>query len=459
MRLAIPLALIAAAWTGLRLGIDPVPTWFYVFVWYPTLVLLDDLAHRIDGRARLLSRGTRIVSLFAWSAVIWLVFEAANFRLANWYYVFLPKHPVERWAGILLSFATVVPAIVLMTRLLDAIGGARRLRTSPLALPERQTWVPVALGGVILGLTLAWPRTFFPLVWGAVWLLLEPFVYRRRPELSLFADLTRGEWERVTRLFVAGFLVGALWEFYNFWARGRWIYTVPWLENVKLFEMPPVGFVGFPFFALEAWTMYAALVSVGVAVPVQMRYVSGGQQWAAAGRRHPARLCPPLPASHAITIAAACVFSIATLLGMERWTISSVVPTLDDLPRAGRYADQVRAAGIDSPFELAVTPEVQLAQHPDIGPSRAVMLTETAKLATLRGLGAEHARRLQNSGVFTPCRLAVEDPLKLWQRYHRQLGAVPPMTATPPIRPTPAEVRVWVTAAQRACRREGGQGE
>lgn len=156
----------------------------------------------------------------------------------------------------------------------------------------------------------------------------------------------------------------------------------------------------------------------------------------------------------ALVIAAAAVFCTATLLGMERWTISSVAPTLDDLPRAGRYADHVRAAGVDSPFELAATPEEHLAQHPDIAPSRAVMLTETAKLATLRGLGATHARRLQNAGVFTRCRLAVEDPLSLWRRYHRQSGDVPPVTATPPVRPTPAEVRVWVTAARQACFRE-----
>jgi hypothetical protein len=50
MRLAAPAVALAAAWVLLFLDIDPVPTWFYVFAWYPTLALLDAAATRLDGR-------------------------------------------------------------------------------------------------------------------------------------------------------------------------------------------------------------------------------------------------------------------------------------------------------------------------------------------------------------------------------------------------------------------------
>src|SRR5207249_2286124 len=43
-------AAFVAAIVLLVAGVDPVPTWFYVFAWYPTLVLLDEAAHRLDGR-------------------------------------------------------------------------------------------------------------------------------------------------------------------------------------------------------------------------------------------------------------------------------------------------------------------------------------------------------------------------------------------------------------------------
>ena len=47
-----------------------------------------------------------------------------------------------------------------------------------------------------------------------------------------------------------------LWEFWNYWARAKWHYTVPIMENLKIFEMPVPGYLGFPAFALECFTMY-----------------------------------------------------------------------------------------------------------------------------------------------------------------------------------------------------------
>src|SRR6185436_17253142 len=140
------------------------------------------------------------------------------------------------------------------------------------------------------------------LIWGALWLLLEPYVYRRRPDLSLFADLSRGDWGRTARLLIAGLGIGLLWESYNYWARGKWVYTVPWLEGTKWFEMPPFGFVGFAFFALEAWAMYHALCALRVAIPLGAPVRIG---------RSPAWTASLL----------AVAFSALTLVGMERWTI------------------------------------------------------------------------------------------------------------------------------------------
>src|SRR5256714_11751297 len=71
--------------------------------------------------------------------------------------------------------------------------------------------------------------------------------------------MARGAWGRIARLMTAGLVAGVLWESFNAMARGRWIYTVPFLEHWKIFEMPPAGFIGFPFFALEVWSLYHLL--------------------------------------------------------------------------------------------------------------------------------------------------------------------------------------------------------
>src|SRR5207247_10785103 len=144
----------------------------------------------------------------------------------------------------------------------------------------------------------AFPRYLYPLTLGAVWLIAEPLLYRRDPERSLFADIARGSWGRIARLMAAGLFAGVLWESFNALARGRWIYTVPFLEHWKIFEMPLVGFLGFPFFALEVWSLYHLLAPI-------------------TSRR---------------TLLASTAFVALVLRGLDRWTVSSTTPQLADLP-------------------------------------------------------------------------------------------------------------------------------
>src|SRR5438128_4182935 len=86
------------------------------------------------GGASLLARPRELVVMLWWSAVIWFLFEAINFRLQDWYYVFLPSGRLERWVGITVSLATVVPALLIPERLLDQLGIWRELWTRPLTL-------------------------------------------------------------------------------------------------------------------------------------------------------------------------------------------------------------------------------------------------------------------------------------------------------------------------------------
>ena len=59
-------------------------------------------------------------------------------------------------------------------------------------------------------------------------------------------QLERGDYGQTLRLLLAGLIAGLFWEFFNFWARAKWIYTVPFFDELKLFEMPVAGFLGFP---------------------------------------------------------------------------------------------------------------------------------------------------------------------------------------------------------------------
>jgi hypothetical protein len=85
-------------------------------------------------------------------------------------------------------------------------------------------------------------------VWLGFIFLLDP-INRRLGAEAL-------DWHRAVNLGVAGLICGVVWEFWNYWARTKWVYDVPILPDLKLFEMPVPGYGGFPAFALECFTMY-----------------------------------------------------------------------------------------------------------------------------------------------------------------------------------------------------------
>ena len=98
-------------------------------------------------------------------------------------------------------------------------------------------------------------------VWLGFIFLLDPINAALGGE-SLWTDLRGGRRERLINLSLSGLLCGLLWEFWNYWSRAKWIYSVPIMENLKLFEMPLPGYLGFPAFAVECFTMYVFVRTV-----------------------------------------------------------------------------------------------------------------------------------------------------------------------------------------------------
>ena len=420
-------ALLGAA-IGLALrGIEPAATWLYQAAWYPTIVGMAALVARREGRDPFTGNPLHALSLFAWSAVFWFFFELLNWRLDNWYYINVPADRATRWIGISLAFATVLPAIFLAGRTLEAWSVFRNVRARPMRVTPLGLRLTSLAGIVFIVLPLAWPRWFFPLVWGATTLLAEPALYRRERQWSLIGDLERGELGRIVRLLVGGAGIGLLWELYNSIARSRWIYTVPGLENLKLFEMPLLGFLGFPVFALECWSVFHLLACFGISTPERPT-------------ARPVRLRRKVA-----TAAAGVAFAVFVLAGMERFSISSTAPQLLAVPGLpASVAFRLGAAGA-SPFSLAREPASELARETDASMDEALHWIESARLCTLRGIGTDNARRLRQIGVPDLAALARQDPDSLAIR----LRVVPPGDP-PPRRPTPAEARVWVSAARAA---------
>jgi len=261
----IGLGLVLAAEAALLGGQPLVARWFTPLVWTGYVLFVDALAARLTGRSYLTTDRVEGVLVGLASVGGWWLFEwynAPRFWRGGadaaglwWRYQGLEPNLFLRRLGYDWSFATIFPALFLTATVLRA-RVFRRVRVRPWRPPRATLRALVVVGAVAAVLPLVIASAWLvPLVWVAFTLLLEPLNARAgRP--SWLADLGRGDASRLAALLAAGVVCGALWEFWNYWAATKWTYSVPYLGHVKIFEMPVLGYLGFPPFALECFAMY-----------------------------------------------------------------------------------------------------------------------------------------------------------------------------------------------------------
>jgi hypothetical protein len=254
LEIIIALAGWAIGVWGMVSGREAILQYLYFFAWYPYIIFLDGLLWRLRGRSWLLNRPRDFLKMFFWSTTIWLVFEALNLAVNNWSYVGVIPVGWIRWSYYALAMATVVPGVLLTAEVIDALEVFQKVKGRPF---NPGFWQPLSLlvGVAFLVFPLVWPRYTFPLIWGVTFFLLDPFCDLLGAP-SLIARFAAGEWRQHLNLLAAGLVCGLWWESWNWFAMTKWVYTLPVLNYLKVFEMPLLGYLGFPPFALECAVMY-----------------------------------------------------------------------------------------------------------------------------------------------------------------------------------------------------------
>jgi hypothetical protein len=444
LRMGLGALVLAIAVYGLLRDIHWVAQPFYAWVWWGYIFVLDGFCVWKRGDSLLTTRLHLLFPICVWSITFWMFFELINSHIQNWYYVGV--YPASEFvAGALftmLAFATVFMGIFQTYDAVTATGLWKRWKGAHRKFPS---WLSYALQGIGLamaGVALLSPHYLAPLIWGSFTLIVDPWNYRRGTR-SLLRDLETGDFGILARLLLAGLICGVVWESLNFFAPQKWIYTVRGLEDFKLFEMPLLGFLGFPALALDSMAGFALFASLFL----------GNRSWERAG-----------DLNYALAIrkpAAARAFWYSCALHMLFWgavghygtpiNVASIQLELPHLEMTPPEMAQLHERGITRPRQLLFatdTPEKRAALRAALEwrPGRLAQLRDRAELYAHKGIGFHHGTLLERAGVGSL------DDLRRWkpEDLHSRLNEIAEESGHPErmFPPRLDFVRVWILAAQ-----------
>jgi hypothetical protein len=414
--------------------IDPFYRWFYSFAWWSYILTIDAVVYRLKGNSLILSRTKEFFLMAPWSVFIWLIFEAANLSLQNWYYINLPNSIVERWVGYTVAYGTVLPGIFETTELLETIGAFKEWKVKQTLFSPGGHKVLILLGALCIISPLLIPEYFFPLIWVGFIFLLEPLNYRFGGR-SLLKDLEDGNPRKIYLLLTAGLICGLLWEFWNFWAPAKWVYAVPFFDKMKGFEMPLLGFLGFPPFAIQVYVMYNFLSL--------FRFRRGWEE--STDRVQSKKKTRPL--TIILTTILIVAFSVLIFKAIDLNTVDSYEVRLQDAYWIdSQHRGELPRVGIATLDELIARTKDknerdELALRLLIPREDFIQWVEKAKWVQLKGLGIENLRLLENIGIHSMSALASEDPDQLYNRIQQGFQGRPV--------PSKAKIRIWVNEARK----------
>ncbi|MEW6717886.1 MAG: hypothetical protein AB1345_10335 [Chloroflexota bacterium] len=235
----------------------------FFLLWLGYCLIVDAVVFMRTGTSLLQRDRRRYMRLFLLSMPAWWLFELSNAWVQNWIYVgreFIPSWEYNLFSS--LCFSTVMPAVLGTAELVSSFGWVKRVRPGPVIKPTLRVTTGFFIAGLtMLALLLVWPGYFFPFQWLWVFFILEPvnvwLGYR-----SLADGTQKGDWRPVLALCLGALICGLFWEMWNYYSYPKWVYFVPFVDFLHIFEMPLLGYGGYLPFGLNVAALYHFLAGL-----------------------------------------------------------------------------------------------------------------------------------------------------------------------------------------------------
>ena len=241
------------AWTRFS-WFHPLQPHTFPLLWFGYIVTVNALSYQRSKTCLLLNHPRLTGYLFLLSAGFWWTFEYLNQFVKNWHYVSVPDtSDLEYVFFTSLAFSTVLPAVLSTHEWLTTFPRLTKPFENWHPLPSlghRGTgWMAFRLGTLGLSLIGIWPTYLFPLLWLSPLMLLLAIQFLRKEQTCLHL-LGQGDWRPVLLSGLAALVCGFWWELWNAGSLVHWEYTLPFVQALKIFEMPVLGYAGYLPFGL-----------------------------------------------------------------------------------------------------------------------------------------------------------------------------------------------------------------
>ncbi len=231
--------------------------WAFFPLWLGFILLVDALVYSAKGSSILSRNRNKFIELFFISIPVWWLFEALNYFTQNWYYEgrqYFSEFQFVLFAS--LCFSTVMPAVFESAELVATFDWLNKIKISKqIKLDKKYSYLLLILGLVMLFLIILLPHYFYFLIWVSLYLIIEP-VNLLLGNKNLFNYLSAGNWKPLISLIIGVLICAFFWEMWNYFSYPKWIYFLPGVNIIHIFEMPILGYLGYFPFSLELFAIY-----------------------------------------------------------------------------------------------------------------------------------------------------------------------------------------------------------
>jgi len=243
--------------TGLRTD------WGFFPLWLGYCLTVDAIVFKIKGTSLIKRNFKKYFILFLISAPSWWLFEFFNGFTKNWFYE--GRQYFTNFQYIILatiSFSTVMPAVFETAELAGTFNWIKKFKSDKAINIKKSTSLKMFVTGIImLALIIIFPKYFYYLIWISLYLIIEPINFFLKTR-TLIDHIINGDWKPVLALSIGCLICGFFWEMWNIYSYPKWIYHLPFVNFLHVFEMPLLGYIGYVPFSLELFALFHLVMGI-----------------------------------------------------------------------------------------------------------------------------------------------------------------------------------------------------